>query len=462
MFDTHTYVERRRRLAEQMKTGLLLFWGNEESPMNYASNHYPFKQDSSFLYFFGLDYPGLVAVIDLDEGTQTVFGDDLTVEEVVWQGTQPTLKKRCERVGIKRAQPRAALTQALDRAKQQRRSIHFLPPYRADAAVALAELLSIPLSTVESASSVKLIKAVVEQRSVKTPAELVEIEKAVDITARMHLEAMTVARAGMLEAELVGAVHRIAIAAGGQLSFPVIMTTHGQTLHNTTYTHSLRSGQMVLHDSGAQTAMGYAGDMSRTFPVDTRFTTRQKEIYSVALKAHQVAVDALRPGVLFQGIHLTACRAIARGLVELGLMKGDADEAVAAGAHALFFPCGTGHMVGLDVHDMENLGEQYVGYGDGMRRSEQFGLKYLRLARMLEPGFVVTIEPGIYFIPELIDLWAQEKRHEQFIAYDKLAPYRDFGGLRNEEDFVITEQGARLLGQPVPKSIDAIEAIRSR
>jgi len=282
----------------------------------------------------------------------------------------------------------------------------------------------------------------------------------VNISADMHLKAMKMARPGITEAQIAAAVHQVSLAAGGQLSFPIIATVNGQILHNHSHDNILQSGQMFLLDAGAETAMGYAGDLSSTIPVDKHFTSRQKEIYQICLEAHEAAIAALQPGVPFKNIHLLACRVIAQGLKDMGFMRGDMEEAVAAGAHALFFPCGTGHMMGLDVHDMENLGEKYVGYG-GKEKSTQFGLKSLRLARELEPGFVITIEPGIYFIPELIDMWKAEAKFTQFINYDKVETYKDFGGLRNEEDFLITEDGYRLLGKPIPKTIEDVEAMKA-
>jgi Xaa-Pro aminopeptidase len=416
MFEAFTYIGRRKRLYNQIDSGLLLFLGNDESPMNYADNPFHYRQDSTFLYFFGLSYAGLAAVVDIDEGRDIVFGDDLTVEDIVWMGTQPTLAERCRKVGVTEVRPLMALKDYLDDTRKKKRKIHFLPPYRAEHEISLLQLLAIP------------------------PMKMV--------------------RPGLMESQIAAAVHEVALAAGGNLAFPIIATVHGETLHNHYHGNKLQNGQMFLLDAGAETALGYGGDLSSTMPVDDHFTERQREIYDVSLKSHDAAVAMLAPGTPFKDVHLTACRAIAAGLKELGFMKGDVDEAVAAGAHALFFPCGTGHMMGLDIHDMENLGEKHVGYG-GQEKSTQFGLKSLRLARPLEPGFVLTVEPGIYFIPELIDMWKGEGRHAEFINYDKVESYKDFGGLRNEECYVITEDGFRLLGKPIPKRWQDVEAMKS-
>ena len=460
MFSANTYKERRQRLRTQVSSGLILLLGNDESPMNYRDNPYPFRQDSSFLYFFGLSYPGLVGVIDVEEGRDIILGRELTVEDIVWMGKQPSLEEKCARAGVKETLPLTDIKNLLAAARLRKRPIHFLPPYRCEHILKLSDWLEMTPEQVEKSASVELITAVVDQRNKKTPEEIEEIEKAVDISADMHLTAMRMVRPGITEAEIAAAVHQVALAAGGQLSFPIIATVNGQILHNHSHDNVLQSGQMFLLDAGAETAMGYAGDLSSTIPVDKHFTSRQKEIYQICLEAHEAAIAALQPGVPFKNIHLLACRVIAQGLKDMGFMKGDVEEAVAAGAHALFFPCGTGHMMGLDVHDMENLGEKYVGYG-GKEKSTQFGLKSLRLARELEPGFVITIEPGIYFIPELIDMWKAEGKFTQFINYDKVETYKDFGGLRNEEDFLITEDGYRLLGKPIPKTIEEVEAMKA-
>lgn len=459
MFKASTYVERRKRLKQQLKSGLVLLLGNEESPMNYAGNTYHFRQDSSFLYFFGLDYDGLAGVIDIDQDKDIIFGNELTIDDIVWMGTQPTLKEKSGSVGVQHIAPTADLGKILKEAVQKGRTVHFLPPYRSENKIKLMTLLDIPPAEAEARASVELVKAVVAQRNYKTDEEIEEIEKAVNTSVDMHVAAMRMARPGMLEAELAAEVERIALAQDGHVSFPVILTKNGQTLHNHYHGNRIQGGDLVLCDAGAETTMRYAGDLSSTFPVDSQFTPRQREIYEVALRAHEAAISMLKPGTEFKDVHLTACRTIAEGMKELGFMKGNINDAVARGAHAMFFPCGTGHMMGLDVHDMEDIGEVYVGY-DGKPKSPQFGLKSLRLARELEPGFVVTIEPGIYFIPELIDRWRSENKFTDYLVYDKLEQYKNFGGLRNEEDFLITAEGYRLLGKPKPKTIEEVEAIR--
>jgi Xaa-Pro aminopeptidase len=457
MFSRETYQTRRKNLQSKMDSGLILLLGNAESPMNYADNCYRFRQDSSFLYFFGLNQPDLAAVIDLDEGREIIFADELTIDHIVWMGDLPTVAARAEQAGVTDTRPTAELDRYL---KSARRPIHFLPPYRPDNKIRLAELLGVAPASAAERASVELIQAVVGLRSIKSDEEITEIEKAVDISVDMHTAGMAMARPGLRESDIAAEVERIALARGSGTSFPVIATIHGETLHNHYHGNILKSGDLFLLDAGAETTMGYAGDLSSTFPVDAKFTERQKTVYDIALAAYHAAVDTIAPGVKNLEVHLNAARAIAAGMKGLGLMKGDIEEAVAAGAHAMFFPCGTGHMMGLDVHDMEDLGEVYVGYG-GKPKSTEFGLKSLRLARELEPGFVLTVEPGIYFIPQLMDLWRSQDKFTEFLDYDELDKWRDFGGVRNEEDYLVTSEGKRRLGKQKPLTTEEVEAVRN-
>lgn len=460
MFSATVYKKRRKALQKKLSSGILLFLGNEESSMNYPENHYHFRQDSSFLYFFGLDQPHLAAIIDLDNGKTILFGDELTMEDIIWTGPQPSLTEQAEKVGIKNVKPISQLEVLLKKAKKSGQQVHFLPPYRPENKIQLSECLGIPLQGLVNLASIPFIQAVIEIASVKEPIEIAELEKAVNITADMHVAAMKYAKAGMTEAEITGWVHGIAVSAGGNLSYPIILTVNGQTLHNHYHGNILKKGQLVLGDFGAETDLHYAGDITRTFPVSKKFSAQQKEIYQVVLKAQVKAIKACQPGVPFKNIHLNTAKMMATGLKELGLMKGNIDEAVAAGAHALFFPHGLGHMLGLDVHDMEDLGEDLVGYDDNIKRSTQFGLRSLRLGKALKPGYVITVEPGLYFIPELIDQWESNKMHQSFINYKKLKPYRNFGGIRIEDNVLVTEKKPRILGRPIPKTVKEVEALR--
>ena len=478
MFATQIYAARRKRLASLMGQGqdqgqsqglgLVLLLGNDESPRNYAANFYPFRQDSSFLYFCGLDMPRLAMVLDLDSGEEMLFGDDVTLDDIVWMGPQPKPAEMAEQAGVATTFPLAKLAELLRQAHQKSRTIHFLPPYRHANMIALKELLGVdigvgagtPPETAASVPSLELIKAVVQLRSIKSAEEIGEIERAADITAVMHLAAMQAARAGLTEAEVAAAVRQVTQAAEGGTSFPIILSRHGEILHNQHHHGVFQDGDLVLCDAGAETGLHYAADMTRTFPIATTFNTRQRDVYQVVLAAEETASAAIAPGVPYLDVHLLAARTIAAGLGDLGIMKGDVEEAVVQGAHALFFPHGLGHMIGLDVHDMEDLGEDNVGYAD-TPRSSQFGLKYLRLARELQPGFVLTVEPGIYFIPALIDRWRSEGKFTEFIDYKAVQAYEDFGGIRIEEDFLVIEDGGRLLGKPAPKTIPEIEAVRA-
>jgi Xaa-Pro aminopeptidase len=458
MFKAEVYIQRRKILCEKIESGLILLLGNEESPMNYLDNTYHFRQDSTFLYYLGIDFPSLAAVIDVDNQRQIIFGNDYTIDDIVWMGSQPTIADRSILAGISETQPTHNLVEILKEAQRLGRTIHFLPPYRAENRIKIQNLLSLG-KNVENAS-LQLAKAVISQREIKSAEEIREIEKAVDLSVDMHVAAMKVARVGMREAQIAARVNEIVQEQDCTIAFPIIATINGQTLHNHSHHNLLKEGDLFLVDAGAESQMHYASDLSSTFPVSTKFTSIQKEIYQACLMSYEAAIRTIAPGVRFKKVHLAACLSIVNSMKELGLMKGDVSEAVAAGAHALFFPCGTGHMMGLDVHDMEDLGEIWVGY-NGESKSTQFGLKSLRLAKELRPGHVFTIEPGIYFIPELIDKWKSEGKFSDFLNWNEIEKFRNFGGIRNEEDFLVTETGYKRLGKEKPKTVEEVEAVRN-
>ncbi len=461
MFPENVYVQRRARLREQIDSGLLLFLGNDLTPINYNDNCHPFRQDSSFLYFFGLDEPGLAALIDVENGSECVFGDDLTVEEIVWTGPQRPLRDKCAQTGIAETVSKASLKSVLDEAVQKERNIHFLPQYLATNILRLHRLLGLAPGAIHEHVSEPLIRAVVAQRSIKSPEEVGQIEAALEISYQMQTEAMRLARPNVVEREVAAAMEAIALSHGVQLAFPTIFSIHGETLHNLCCGNVMKSGDMAVNDSGAESPLRYASDITRTIPIGGRFSHKQHEVYSIVLHAQSQAIAALKPGVEFREVHRTACLALAAGLRDLNLVKGDVNAAVEAGVHTLFFQCGLGHMMGLDVHDMQGLGEDYVGYTDRIKRNPAFGWRSLRLAKAVEPGFVVTVEPGVYFIPELIDRWRAERKLEQFIDYETLEEYRHFGGIRIEDDFLVTTDGCRLLGTPIPKTIEEVESLAS-
>lgn len=458
MFAKEIYTERRSKLNTLVGNGLILFLGNNESSMNYKDNWYPFRQDSCFLYFFGIDQAGLCAVIDIDNNKEILFGDEPSVDEVVFFRSTDSIKSKALTVGIQEVRPGSDLKKIINAAIQKKQPIHYLPPYRHEDEVRLSILLGNSLfASVSVGCSVELIQAIVSLRSYKTNDEIMQIEEAVNVTASMQMTAMRDTSIGYTEFEIVSAVEATAKKAGCRLSFPVILTIEGQVLHNYYHGNKIKGGELLLCDCGAENAMHYAGDLTRTFPTSGKFSQKQKEIYEVMMGAYNFAVSMLKPGVLFRNVHTSACLKLTEGLKQLGLMKGDAAEAVEAGAHTMFFQCGLGHMMGLDVHDMENLGEQFVGYTPDIIKSKQFGLKSLRLGRALEPGFVLTVEPGIYFNTKLMDKWKAENRFKSFINYELLETYKNFGGVRIEDDYLITNDGCRKLGNELTSSTTGIE-----
>ena len=456
-FSKQTYIERREKLKQAMNDGLLLFLGNEQSPMNYDDNCYPFRQDSTFLYFFGIDQPGLAAIIDLDNDREIIFGNEHSMDDIVWTGPQPTIREQAEAVGVSQTKPKKELDLYIESATKSKKKVHYLPPYRAINRYRLADWLGVPVKRINESASIELVRAVIGLRSYKSDEELGEMAKAVDITRKLHIKANEMARSGVFESRIHGVLSEIAIAQRGMFAYPPIITINGQTLHNHHYHNELTAGRMLLVDAGAEADSHYAADITRTFPVDETFTDQQRDVYSIVLKAEKNAITNCRPGVSYAEVHNRAMMDIAGGLKELGLMKGDLEDAVNQGAHALFCPHGLGHMIGLDVHDMEDLGEDLVGYDDQFKRSTLFGTKALRFGRKLEPGFTLTVEPGLYFIPELIEQWKAEKKFEQFINYSKLDQYLDCGGARVEDNIVITSTGCEVIGKPIPKELEEIE-----
>ena len=446
MFETSVYKNRRARLKEKVKSGLVLILGNGEAPANYTDNTYKFRQDSSFLYFFGLNQPGFAGVIDIDSGDEYLFGNDVDMDDIIWMGPQPSVKDMAARAGVSKTAPFARLADCMKTAISQGRRIHFLPPYRFRNMLLLEELLGIRPALVKNYASLELIKAVVDLRSVKEPCEIEEITKACNIGYEMHTAAMRNCKPGVKEQYIAGLIEGIAASYGSMVSFPVILSQNGETLHNHDHSQILQEGRMMLTDAGAEEVSHYCSDFTRTVPVGGKFLTRQKEVYNIVLAANNKAIEIAKPGVTYQYVHLEVCKVLAQGLKDLGLMKGDVNEAVAAGAHALFMPHGLGHMMGLDVHDMEDLGQIYVGYDDETRPIDQFGTSSLRMGRRLQEGFVITDEPGCYFIPALIDQWRAQGMHKEFLNYDKIETFKDFGGIRLEDDILIIPGGSRFLG----------------
>ena len=458
MFSRNIYVARRQKLIKSVKDGILLFLGNSEAPSNYADNQYIFRQDSTWLYYFGIDQPDMAAVIDVESGQETIFGNDVDIDDIIWMGPQPLVASRAEEVGVAGTAPQSELEKVVKAALAKCRKVHFLPPYRYRNMMLLHSLLGIPFDRLKTEASVEFIKAVVEMRLVKEPCEIQQIDIACNLGYAMHMAATQIMKPGMLEQDIVGVMEGVVISGGYMVSFPTILSQNGETLHNHSHHQILTEGRLTVIDAGAEIASHYCSDFTRTLPSGGRFTQQQKEIYTIVSEANNLALGLARPGISYKDVHLAASRLMLQGLKNLGLVKGDVDEAVAAGAAGLFMPHGLGHNMGLDVHDMENLGENYVGYDDTVTRSSQLGLGSLRMARVLKPGNVVTDEPGIYFIPALIDKWKAEGTCKDFIAFDKLEAYRSFGGIRIEDDLLITENGARLLGSKrLPRTVEEVE-----
>ena len=451
MFSKETYISRRQELKRLVGEGVVILFGNNEAPANYPANSYaPMRQDSTFLYYFGQHRDGLVGVIDIDNDEEWLFGDDIDVEDIVWMGYTPSVKMLAFEVGIAHTAPLSAIKNAICKKSGNRQSlrenIHFLPPYRFDTQIQIMDLLGIHPSQQKEAASLKLIKAVVKMRATKSAEEIAYIEAACDVGYVMHTTAQFLIKPGVTERFVAGQVDGIARSLAQGNSFATIFSQHGEIMHGNPSDARLEDGRLVLCDAGCE-LNDYCSDHTRTMPVNGKFTQRQLEIYSIVEACHDYVLEVAKPGVKYQDVHFAVCRLMTERLKELGLMKGDTDEAVRAGAHAMFLPHGLGHMMGMDVHDMEGLGQIYVGFDEETRPNlEQFGTNCLRMGRKLEPGFVITDEPGIYFIPHLIDLWRKEGHCKEFLNFDKLEEYKDFGGIRIEDDLLITDDGCRFLG----------------
>jgi Xaa-Pro aminopeptidase len=460
MFTKDIYLNRRNQLRSEIKSGLVLLPGNQEAIYNYHKNTYRFRQDSNFLYFFGLNKPNFVGILDIDSGEDWLFANDFDMDSIIWMGDMPKVSELAASVGVKNSAPTSELEKMVQKAVHEGRRVHFCNPYRSVTIQQISQLVGFRYKSVADFCSTELIRAIVKQREIKADYEIVEIEKAVDVAYLMHTEAMKMAKhVGTYEYQIAGRAEGIALEHGGPVSFPVICSINGQTLHNHYHGNQIAEGRMLVLDAGAELPSVYSSDITRTVPVGGKFNERQKAIYEIVLEANTKSIEMCKPGIKFKDVHLIACLTIAEGLKKLGLMKGDMLKAVELGAHALFFPHGLGHPLGLDVHDMENLGEQYVGYDEETVRSKEFGLGFLRFGKKLKEGFVMTIEPGCYFIPQLIKQWHNEHKLEDYINYDEVEKYLDFGGIRIEDDILITKDGCRVLGKPIPKTVAEIEAL---
>ncbi len=460
MFPSEIYMKRRKTLKSGIDNGLIIIFGNTECSRNYRANFYPFRQDSNFLYFFGLDSPDMVGVIDADTGDEVIYGNEPGIDDIIWMGRQSSLSEICKKTNVKTGRSLDKLAEDIDASQAKKRNIHYLPPYSEKRRQQIACYLNISEQEADKNYSEELVKNVIALRSIKDRLEIEEIEKTISgITYNMYISAMEMAKPENFEYHISGTIEGSALKNNCRLAFPVICTKNGEILHNNNYMNKLKKGQLLLIDAGAESIRYYATDITRTVPVGGQFSERQKEIYNIVLMAEEESIKSIKPGINYRSIHLNAARIIAGGLKELGLMRGDIDEAVERGAHALFFPHGLGHMLGLDAHDMEDLGEDNVGYDDEIRRSGQFGISALRLGKKLRQGFVLTVEPGIYFIKALIERWKAEKKFMDYIDYNKVESYIGFGGVRIEDDVLVTANSSRVLGKPIPKTICEIENV---
>ncbi len=456
MFNKNTFINRRQQLHQKMDSGIGLFLGNKYVPYNYPANPYKFRQDSSFRYFFSLNLSGYAGVMDFDSGDDIVFADDIDIEDIIWMGPQPAVKDLAASVGVEKTIPFGQLNDYIQKAISQGRTIHFLPPYRAETKLRLAALLK----GSDYSPSESLIKSVIDLRLIKDQVEIEHLDEIMAIGYEMHVTAMLMAKEGIYEREIVGAMEGIAASYDGAVSFPIILSKHGEILHNENHENLLKNGDLLLVDAGFDSPLGYATDHTRTFPVSGKYSEQQKNIYEIVLAANDAVHQASKPGIQYKEMHFLACKIIADGLINLGIMKGNVEDAVANGAHTLFMPHGLGHAMGMDVHNMEGLGETLVGYGDELQRSKEFGTAYLRFARTLKEGHVITNEPGIYFIPALIEKWKSENINTEFINFKELENYLNFGGVRLEDDMLITKDGSRNLGKErIPIYLEEIEKI---
>lgn len=464
LFSKSTYVERRNELKKLVGSGLIVLFGNNDSPANYPSNTYKFRQDSSFLYYFGLHRNGLVGVIDVDNDREYLVGDEIDIEDIVWYGSVTSVAEMAEMTGVARTAAMRELPAIVESAKAQGEEVLFLPPYRFDNQIQIMDLLGIHPSQQKAAASLKLIAAVVKMRTTKTEEEIAELERAAEIGYEMHTTAMRLCRPGITEQYIGGMVDGIANAYGCMVSFQTIATQHGEVMHGNPSPAKLEAGRLMLVDAGAETNENYCSDNTRTTPVSGVFTQKQKDIYNIVVECHDHVLEVAKPGVKWWDVHFAVCRIITERLQQLGLMKGDVEESLKAGAHAMFLPHGLGHSMGMDVHDMEGLGQVYVGFDNEVRPSTQFGTNALRFGRRLQKGFVVTDEPGIYFIPALIDDWKKNGTNAQFLNFEKIDEYRDFGGIRIEDDVLITDEGCRFIGSKrIPYHVEDVEEfMRSR
>ncbi|CDA96596.1 putative uncharacterized protein [Bacteroides sp. CAG:709] len=470
MFSKEVYARRRQTLVAKMadsaaegKRGIALFIGNTEAPAQYKDNCYKFRQDSTWLYFFGIDQPLYAAIIDLDNGNETIFANDVEIGDIIWMGPQPSVASVAASVGVEKSAPYTDLNAAVAKVLAEGRPVHFVKPSRYYNTMKIASLLGCGTDEVAGRFSLALTKAIISMRLVKEDCEIEAIDDACNLGYEMHTVARNSIVPGIIEQEIVGKMDGVTLSKGWGVSFPTILTQHGETLHNHLHDKIIEPGKLMVIDAGAESNVHYASDFTRTYPTSGKFTAKQREIYQIVCDCNEFAFSMTRPGISYREVHLKTMHLMLEELRALDIVRGDVQDMVEAGIAGLFMPHGLGHNMGLDVHDMEDYGENYVGYDDDQSRSPQLGLGSLRMARKLVPGNVITDEPGIYFIPALIEKWKSEKTDQGFVNYSKLELYYDFGGIRLEDDVLVTADGARRLGKErLPISPDDVEAAMAK
>lgn len=470
MFSKDVYARRRQTLVAKMadsaaegKRGVALFIGNTEAPAQYKDNCYKFRQDSTWLYFFGIDQPLYAAIIDLDNGNETIFANDVEIGDIIWMGPQPSVASVAASVGVEKSAPYTDLNAAVAKVLAEGRPVHFVKPSRYYNTMKIASLLGCGTDEVAGRFSLALTKAIISMRLVKEDCEIEAIDDACNLGYEMHTVARNSIVPGIIEQEIVGKMDGVTLSKGWGVSFPTILTQHGETLHNHLHDKIIEPGKLMVIDAGAESNVHYASDFTRTYPTSGKFTAKQREIYQIVCDCNEFAFSMTRPGISYREVHLKTMHLMLEELRALDIVRGNVQDMVEAGIAGLFMPHGLGHNMGLDVHDMEDYGENYVGYDDDQSRSPQLGLGSLRMARKLVPGNVITDEPGIYFIPALIEKWKSEKTDHGFVNYQKLESYYDFGGIRLEDDVLVTADGARRLGKErLPISPDDVEAAMAK
>ncbi|MBR6347111.1 MAG: aminopeptidase P family protein [Bacteroidales bacterium] len=444
MFEKEVYIRRRKVLKEKMaaagQSGIAIFIGNVEAPAQYKDNGYKFRQDSTWLYYFGIDEPRYAAIIDIDSGDESVWADDVDIDDIIWMGPQPSVASRAAGTGIDRSGAYQDFEREVVAAMSSGRTVHFIPPSRYYNAMMLRSMLG------SAEPSVPLVESIVSMRLVKEDCEIEEIDRACDLGVLMHTTAREAIRPGILEQEIVGLMEGVTLSKGWGVSFPTILSQRGATLHNHLHDQPITPGKLLVVDAGAESNSHYASDFTRTYPTGGKFTPRQRDIYQIVCDCNEYAFSLTRPGMAYRDVHIAVAGKMLEGLKAVGLVRGNVSDMVQAGIAGLFQPHGLGHNMGLDVHDMEDLGEDLVGYDPDQKRSSQPGLGSLRMARRLVPGNVITDEPGIYFIPALIEQWKAAGTGRDFVNFDALKAYYDFGGIRLEDDVLVTADGARRLG----------------